>query len=139
MDLIDREKLKSAACDYCCENLRKGLCARGYCEYLRLIDEQPKVDIEPVRHGKWIYDLRHTPPKCSECGKRIHSADWSEECNFCGHCGAKMDRIEQYPEKIVIVPGNSTTMLADNELAELLTVAMSLIEKRRSLKENDTK
>ena len=50
MELIDREKLKSAACDYCCENLRKGLCARAYCSYLRIIDEQPTVDaVEVVR------------------------------------------------------------------------------------------
>lgn len=40
--------------------------------------------------------------------------------------------IEQYPEKIVIINGNSTTMLNDNELVELLTDAMSLIEKRRA-------
>lgn len=51
---------------------------------------QPSANVEPVRHGHWIY----TPTSplgftCSECGK--------EMCrfNYCPHCGAKIDEVTQ--------------------------------------------
>ena len=55
--------------------------------------EQPAVDAEPVRHGKWIkgaYVCGDNEWKCSVCGETEWrgSADWMK---FCMYCGAKMD------------------------------------------------
>ena len=58
------------------------------------VDEQPTIEAEPVRHGKWIF--KHNPitdPKgyfiriiCSECD--LHTG---QKSNYCPMCGAKMD------------------------------------------------
>lgn len=60
--------------------------------FANVIDEQPTIDAEPVRHGRWImlepYGTHHTHRrKCSVCGE-IKS---KELTNFCPNCGAKMD------------------------------------------------
>lgn len=55
---------------------------------LSRIIEQPTVDAQPVRHGKWIgkstggeyFDC------CSECGY----VEWDAPNNYCPRCGAKM-------------------------------------------------
>jgi hypothetical protein len=64
-------------------------------EIERTIDEQPTVDAEPVRHGRWE---EHLEPirwceddvdvfyKCSACQCTVHG-----ESNYCPNCGAKMD------------------------------------------------
>lgn len=57
-----------------------------------IVDSQPTVDAEPVRHGKWIdrngaivapFWERY---ECSECGAR------SDNSNYCPNCGARMDK-----------------------------------------------
>lgn len=65
----------------------------------------PAADVQPVRHGRWI---QHYEPydtgeewieapygfECSECGR------WEAEKEpFC-NCGAKMDTILEYEEKV---------------------------------------
>jgi len=66
--------------------------------------------IEPVRHGRWIIEKRHSVSKnpymddnyfasatCSECGFCIHAEIKSfgypelNVTNYCPHCGAKMN------------------------------------------------
>lgn len=56
-----------------------------------IVDSQPTVDAEPVRHGQWIdrngaivapFWERY---ECSECGAR------SDNSNYCPNCGARMD------------------------------------------------
>lgn len=59
------------------------------------IDNAPTIEVEPVRHGRWIdvYGGRYANAKyiCSCCGKRAHSDDWKWELSdFCPNCGAKM-------------------------------------------------
>ena len=55
-----------------------------------LLDEQPTIDAEPVRHGKWIYHIDSESIGetwiCSEC-------NGEELCKtkFCPYCGARMD------------------------------------------------
>ena len=72
---------------------------------LESIDEQPTIDAEPVRHGRWVdrygdkYD-NHLY-ECSECkGKARYrfvrdelGKEIAEQAldDYCPHCGAKMD------------------------------------------------
>lgn len=54
------------------------------------INEQPTVDAEPVRYGKWIWMKDHW--ECSRCrGSRFHDLALGADASFCGRCGAKMD------------------------------------------------
>jgi hypothetical protein len=63
-----------------------------------IINAAPTLDLEPVRHGRWIprYEkMRNkyetvmiaTEFSCSVCGIGRHSYRW----NYCPTCGAKMD------------------------------------------------
>lgn len=72
-------------------------CWIRYKLYERVLDEQPTIDAEPVRHGKWIF--KPTFPNddsefpmgslvCSICGSH-HSNE--TPCNYCDNCGARMD------------------------------------------------
>lgn len=91
---------------------------RFYCEKrhcgsvtLEYIKQMPKIEAEPLRHGRWnntderVWDAKEIDGKlqieisivaarCSACGH------WSEQVNqfppymhykFCPHCGARMD------------------------------------------------
>lgn len=69
---------------------------------LNSIDEQPTVDAEPVRHGKWINKKRwsmgkwHKWLECSECNYQDYNLETYEAIpftgpsNYCPNCGAKM-------------------------------------------------
>lgn len=48
------------------------------------IRKLPAADVEPVRHGRWLYD-----GQCSECGE--YDAVDPFGSKFCPHCGARMD------------------------------------------------
>ncbi len=57
-------------------------------ECLRMIDNAPTADVEPVRHGRWV-KIDDYVVTCSECGrleKRLDALSYPH----C-HCGAKMD------------------------------------------------
>lgn len=62
-------------------------------EVVRMIDKQPAIDAEPVRHGRWI-ETRNDEGRligivCNQC----HNAD-NPSCipgRYCWFCGAKMD------------------------------------------------
>lgn len=73
-----------------------------------LLDDQPTVDAEPVRHGRWSKMTGMLPPEyhghycCSECEwhmKGIRNS-WTreEELLYCPNCGAKMDGGERTNE-----------------------------------------
>lgn len=55
-----------------------------------IVERQPTVDAEPVRHGRWEYGitLNHEWRKCSEC---LVSQDIFGCFTYCPNCGAKMD------------------------------------------------
>lgn len=83
---------------------------------LQWLDKAPRIDAEPVRHGKWIvvcdthdvteddYWGREWYAKCSECGRMIPLNDYICETQspekaltkypYC-HCGARMDEVIQ--------------------------------------------
>ena len=114
-ELIDPKALKQyiddcKVCDHCPDkNMR---CYDG-CElpdfltkqWERIIDEQPIIEAEPVRHGKWIpcaksglvltelmrkEGLKWYGFKCSVCNF-IRKGNALTEANYCEHCGARMD------------------------------------------------
>ena len=60
---------------------------------LQRIKNEPTIDAEPVKHGKWLTDTQEVDSciKCSVCGveldKYIIGGDMPEYCL----CGTKMD------------------------------------------------
>lgn len=59
------------------------------------LDEQPTIDAEPVRHGRWKLEPYLTvwygpgePPEweCTQCRERAYNT-----YDYCPNCGAKMD------------------------------------------------
>ena len=63
------------------------------CSLERYISEQPTVDAEPVKYGRWINANEgkwNTVEvlKCSICGESDNRMDRSDA--YCPHCGAKM-------------------------------------------------
>ena len=63
------------------------------------IDEQPTVDAEPVRHGKWIqphWKNSNYCCNCSECGGEAMHREYHWDKNgiypICPNCGAKIDK-----------------------------------------------
>lgn len=61
-------------------------------EYVRCtVREQPTIDAEPVRHGKWIGYAGTIGNECSVCGKWIDVLQGTAEMNYCPNCGCRMD------------------------------------------------
>lgn len=64
------------------------------------IRNEPTIDAEPVRHGKWIelntesgIFMTYDEVKCSECGfVEFFNKGW-ERFKYCPTCGAKMDEV----------------------------------------------
>lgn len=56
------------------------------------IDEQPTIDAQPVRHGKWRH-LGGDEWCCTVCGEVIYTeGSWEKPTHkYCHECGAKMD------------------------------------------------
>lgn len=103
MRLIDADKLKEYIDDCeCCKKCDKiGFMCNDDCElpdiltpqWERVLNEQPTVDAQLVRHGKWTsHTLGSTGYgttvmyQCSECERMTIS-----RFRYCPNCGAKMD------------------------------------------------
>lgn len=57
------------------------------------IRNEPTIDAQPVRHGRWDLcevDGLGKRVKCSICGEKIWTLDTNDE-RYCCHCGARMD------------------------------------------------
>ena len=73
-------------------------------KYTEMVDKQPAVDAEPVRHGALV-EVNHTDwcggdgnvidttveEKCSRCRRYVERYSTSPKENYCPNCGAKMD------------------------------------------------
>lgn len=63
---------------------------------------QPTADVQEIKHGKWIKDIREQRDDgeiydycCSECCELAAEDDYDNHAvlsAYCPHCGAKMDR-----------------------------------------------
>lgn len=65
-----------------------------------LITAMPAADVQPVKHGRWIYvgSVRSWDEiKCSACNSAFSTEDRDLILNwdFCPHCGARMDGANQ--------------------------------------------
>lgn len=87
MRLIDADALKLYFIANLCGH---GTCLNptGQAEVGFMIDEAPTIDVEPVKHGRWLPQilLGERVWNCSEC-KTIGSPVWKR----CPVCEAKMD------------------------------------------------
>ena len=75
----------------------------GYCTEDINLDSIPAADVAPVRHGRWIPEIRHTyvPVAYDERGEPVLHEYAIYRCSLCGreetkkepycHCGALMD------------------------------------------------
>ena len=65
------------------------------------IQEQPTVDSEPVRHGKWDYVTVVDEGfwRCSNCGTPSEAIGAKKLYKYCPFCGAKMDGGEHGTDK----------------------------------------
>ena len=87
--LIDAEKLKKPYA-WWEDDERRTL-------FDQIVDAQPTVEAEPVRHGKWI---DRTIKVSAELTNIIHVCSVCEEMavgkyRYCPHCGARMDKDDQ--------------------------------------------
>ena len=66
-----------------------------------LVDEQPTIDAEPIRHGHWIpyeFTTDNRWRKCSVCGtadEYINNLGLEAIRRYCPFCGAKMDEEDE--------------------------------------------
>lgn len=64
--------------------------------YERPVYEIEVDEAEPIRHGKWEYDVKTAGFKCTECGKRIWGTSFEiAGINYCPNCGAKMREVTE--------------------------------------------
>ena len=103
MRLIDADKLKQYIDDCeCCDKCDKiGFMCNEHCElpdflthqWERVLNEQPTVEAEPVRHGQWDYVTVVDEGfwRCSNCGTPSEALGARKLYKYCPFCGAKMD------------------------------------------------
>lgn len=84
-DLISREEAKALFDDIPFYIGMTGGCVK------EMLDNLPSIKVEPVRHGRWVYD-HWCEFKCSECGEESNSKPYKGRENFCPNCGASMTR-----------------------------------------------
>ena len=96
-DYIDRAAL---GIDFCRWNVFENKSyVDGWNAAVKILKEAPAVDVQKIKHGKWI-KMYNNPDDgnyyCSECHRSIDIATGREtpidrEFFYCPHCGAKMD------------------------------------------------
>lgn len=99
MRLIDADKRIARYCEENCGCTRQE-CTLTYehdgceaCTFVQEIEDEPSVDAEPVRHGRWVksgYACGESEWTCTVCGNK----EWrvsSGRLKWCPFCGAKMD------------------------------------------------
>ena len=64
-------------------------------EFVEFIKKQPTIEVEPVKHGRWIDTYPDIEPNpmfmygiCSECG---FEQGISKYLKYCPNCGCRMD------------------------------------------------
>ena len=70
----------------------KILTGKAECNFL--IGKYETIDVEPVKHGRWIFGetMGHSWMKCSECC--VSQSGQTATFTYCPNCGAKMDKVK---------------------------------------------
>ena len=96
MRLIDADALSERV--YFCINNSKELVTSSVVRkaVVSLIDTQPAIEAEPVKHGRWWFEEYpdgYYHWECSHCGKQYSEGtmEAGKEYSYCPNCGAKMD------------------------------------------------
>lgn len=95
--MADVQRYLCANCSVHCPSTSIKNSACDIAECLRMIDNAPTANVEPMRHGRWIVNTHkdattigwHMMTECSECGYVVMV--FTSTKNFCANCGAKMD------------------------------------------------
>lgn len=58
-----------------------------------ILKDEPTIEAEQVRHGRWVEYPRGSGIYCSECHKRRRYKDIYDD--YCPKCGAKVDGKEE--------------------------------------------
>lgn len=89
MRLIDADRLV-----YALKNMshRDGQ-SRAIKRAIKCVLEEPTIDAEPVRHGKWVKPSAFSETVCSVC-VQANKNMFGEKSAYCPNCGAKMDEEE---------------------------------------------
>lgn len=100
-DALEKETLKSLDNNPHSDATAKAMHRHEHKHFLVMIDTQPTIDAEPVRHGRWETDEEDIKwgnslkrKYCTNCGKRPHFDKEKREfvlSDYCPHCGAKME------------------------------------------------
>lgn len=94
--IIDANALKEYMCSIC-DNRERCEDREQVCSLIADIDEQPTIEVEPVKHGRWKHSKAGGLPTnrfvCSECDGLVQVSTYRNRCmfNYCPNCGAKMD------------------------------------------------
>lgn len=93
MRLIDADKL-----DEVLESFEKKYnqtffrISAGAVKWIRtVVYAMPTIEAEPVRNGRWIWNIEKTKPFCSECLEEPYRKSNKKLPNFCPYCGANMN------------------------------------------------
>lgn len=97
-ELIDKEATLKKMCETCgyCERFEKAM--RSFhpdfvtdkCNNYKFLAEQPTVEAEPVRHGRWVEGTSRGSYSiyCSCCGSHKETICPSD---YCPSCGTRME------------------------------------------------
>ena len=63
-----------------------------YADAIETVRYAPAANVEPVKHGRWEWDLLDIY-RCSVCGEKSKVKEVMNEpvWDYCPNCGAKMD------------------------------------------------
>lgn len=103
MYLIDRGELLMQMMHKFHYELPDGCNNSLYGDVIKVIEDAPLIEAEPVRHGEWVLgDVKpgyftpggNRPWICSECGQVVSWMLGKPNEKYCPNCGAKMDNGE---------------------------------------------
>ena len=99
-EYIERESVIAEAN----HNKAVGMAIADIVDIKEILNNVPAADVEPVRHGKWIYnpngmDFNLGAWECSVCTQKNNNLPCSRNISpyicvgskYCPNCGAKMD------------------------------------------------
>lgn len=101
MYLIDRGKLLMQMMHKFHYELPDGCNNSLYGDVMKVIEDAPLIEAEPVRHGHWISltDCSNAGVYCSVCHKKVYKEDYAWcnrknklRSNYCPNCGCKMSK-----------------------------------------------